>query len=105
MNKVRKFINKLILSDHLNKNLINLINKYDNINLKSLNLNKELCIFCKNTYKCYLPTCRNREFEIKIITNNFCNIKGLHRCSIFGGYDRKLKCLDCGIIINENFKN
>ena len=27
--KVRKFINKLILNDHLNRNLINIINKYD----------------------------------------------------------------------------
>jgi len=97
--KVRKFINKLILNDHLNRNLINIINKYDKINLKSLNLNKDSCVFCRNDYKCNLSTCRDKEFIIKIENPEFCNIKGSHRCSIIGGYNRKLKCLDCGLIV------
>jgi hypothetical protein len=96
--KVRKFITYLLLSDHLNKNIINLINKYSQINpYQGWRLRKEQCHFkdCKNG-SCGTIVCRNKQHTVGIRNDEICRNRKYHECYYMTSrFGTSLKCLDC----------
>jgi len=96
--KVRKFINKLILNDHLNRNLINIINKYDQSKqYNKWKLKKDKCRFqdCING-SCETLLCRDRKYIIQLKDDEVCRNRNFHICyNIETMSGTRLKCLDC----------